>query len=311
MISVFKYSTEISSEKDISMSSNKDQSRVKALKQAEKEAKLHRKNEKKNFKRELKESKREEKLAAAEKHKHRKSKRSRNSKKYKIKKRFIIFIVIIIAIVAAAGFFGVKGVINLINEDKAAKTAVDKNSPEAVINENEVFDSADPVMLASDIAIDEDDIGKSGDAALSTVMEYRICQAIISDWHISPLTQTKAVIEGMFGELYRYEDWNGGIYYHRGFPETMYITYNGDVKGSQPAADAICDSVSICLKYIIEFEAFQPDPNIWGKVNKTKSDEGWTKYFYSLTIKDGVNLIVYCDKDGNIDQETHIIVRKV
>lgn len=283
-------------------------SRKEARKLAEKEARRQRKLDKKQYKQDLKDLKREEKLHAAETKKARRTKRKQKRKKYKIKKRFIVIVVLGVAIVAAAVFGMVYAALYLLNTDKDVKDA-DPNSVESVINENEVFDAAKPAMV-----YDPEDDGtktKKPGEILNMQMEYRIPETIISDWHISPLTQTKDIIEATFGELYRYEDWNGGIYYHKGFPDTMYITYNGDVKGRQPAPDAICDSVSICIKNIIEFEPFRPDSSIWGKVNKTKSEEGWTKYFYSLMIKSGVNLIVYCDEDGNIDQETHIIVRKV
>ena len=296
------------------MANDRKLSRKEARKLAQKEAKRQRKLENKALKKELKELKREQKRYSVDDEKGRKGRnRRRNGRKYKVKKRFILFIILLVAVLAAVAFAAVQYGMYVFNEEKTANKTTDNSPAASVTNVNEVFDAAKPVQIEGIISNGDstDGSGKKTTGSHNNSMEYKICEAIISDWHISPLTQTKDVIVGTFGDIYRYEDWNGGIYYHKSFPETMYITYNGDVKGKQPASGAICDSVSICIKNIIQFEPFLPDSDVWGKVNKTKSDEGWTQYFYSLMIKSGVNLIVYCDKDGNVDQETHIIVRKV
>ena len=141
--------------------------------------------------------------------------------------------------------------------------------------------------------------------------EQQIRKAVLSSWYINPLGQRRETIEQTFGKLIRYENWSGGIYYHSKFAETMYITYDGNLgEDKLPAQDSVCTSVSIVMKRIMEFEEFKPS-SVWGNVNNDKSGEGWTDYFYSIMIKDNINLIVYCDEEGNVNQDTHIIVRSI
>lgn len=297
--------------------------RKQARKLAEKELKRRRKEEQKVRKKSIKEEK---------KSPGRNVKRASSSggakKKVRIKKRFFVLAAAFALVAALIVFCAVKIIINVMGpagEDKD-ETPPDPNSVEAVVNVNEVYDSADPALMYSPVGDDsmgQSDEGEKDDGSVDSKesaepedlsgysIEYKICSDIISNWQISPLTQTEEVVEQSFGDLTRYEEWGGGIYYHKGFPETMYISYGGNVIDNKPQPDAICDAVSVCLKSIIQFDEFTPNTSAWGEIHEDKSGEGWTDYFYSLLIKQGVNLIVYCDEDGTVDQETHIIVRKV
>lgn len=303
------------------MADNKNLTRKQARKLAEKENKRRRKEEHKAMEKEMK-------AARASSRK----KASKNKKKVVIKKRFYVMILAFAVVLALIVFCAVKIITNVMGPSANDKDEVpeDPNSVEAVVNVNEVYDSADPALMYSPVGEDsegkDDEDKKDGESddpddkdgkgdkpedASKYSMEYQICTEIISNWQISPLTQTEEVVAQTFGELTRYEDWAGGIYYHKGFPETMYVSYGGNVIDDKPQSDAICDAVSVCLKSIIQFEEFTPNPSVWGEIHEDKSGEGWTDYFYSLLIREGVNLIVYCDEDGSVDQETHIIVRKV
>ena len=141
--------------------------------------------------------------------------------------------------------------------------------------------------------------------------EEKIRAAVLSSWYISPLGQDRATIEESFGVLNKYEDWAGGVYYHKGFPDSMYIMYKGkNGRDGMPGEDAVCTGVSVALEQIIEFDPFIPNEK-WGSMHKDNGDFGWTDYYYSLLIQKGINLIVYCEADDTVNQQTHIIVRQV
>lgn len=174
-------------------------------------------------------------------------------------------------------------------------------------------DGIQPVPMIKDVEEESGD-GTEGDTEKEVVpatVEEQIRDAVLASWYVSPLGQRRTTIEDTFGKLTRYENWNGGIYYHTKFAETMYITYDG-INGEDglPAADSVCTSVSIALKKIIDVEEFKPSA-VWGDFHKDKSGYGWTDNFYSILIKNDMKLIVYCDEEGNVNKETHIIVEQV
>ena len=89
------------------------------------------------------------------------------------------------------------------------------------------------------------------------------------------------------------------------------VRYAGK-KGSDgmPGDEAVCTEVSVALEQILEFEPFAPNEK-FGTMHKDNGDYGWTDYYYSLLIQKGINLVIYCEDDGTVNQETHIIVRQV
>ncbi len=254
-------------------------------------------------------------------------------KKVVIKKRFFIFCIIFVLLIAAIIFLSVKTVHNVMmmnnggeqvtatadtdaseqsedtgNDDTGDTTAetASTSSGSSTADEN----GYQPAIMTQDPASEVDEDGNPVEVNLT--QEQQIRAAILGSWYISPVAQTREYVESVFGKLTRYEDWNGGAYYHRGFPETMYVNYRGD-KGEDdlPTMDSICCTVSVVMKRIIEFEEFKPDAAVWGDVHEDPSSEGWSNYYYYILIKDNMTLKVYCDKDGNINKETHIVVHRL
>ncbi|MDO4482647.1 MAG: hypothetical protein Q4C14_08030 [Bacillota bacterium] len=262
------------------------------------------------------------------------NKKRRRKKKVVVKKRFYVFCLIFLLLIGTGIYFAAKAIVNVVsmNSPDAGKTVTQEKEPvkdsdvqgqegkdasdtsDGADNtvtdsgKSSVFSGVQPAVMTEDPAEETVD-GQEGGAALT--QEQQIRKAVLSSWYINPLGQRRETVEQSFGKLIRYEEWGGGIYYHSKFAETMYITYDGNLgEDKLPEQDSVCTSVSIVMKRIMEFEEFKPS-SVWGNVNKDKSGEGWSDYFYSIMIKDNINLIVYCDEEGNVNQDTHIIVRTV
>lgn len=265
----------------------------------------------------------------------RRAKKNNNAKKkVVIKKRFFVFCIIFVLLIAAIIFLSVKTIHNVMmmnnNSDQVTATLeTDSSESGGDTGNNDAGDTTaetastssgsstadengyQPAIMTQDPVSDQLD-EEGNPVAVNLTQEQQIRAAILGSWYISPIAQTREYVESVFGKLIRYEDWNGGAYYHRGFPETMYVNYRGD-KGEDdlPTMDSICCTVSIVMKRIIEFEEFKPNSAVWGEVHEDPSGEGWSNYYYYILIKDNLTLKVYCDKDGNIDKETHIIVHRL
>ena len=271
----------------------------------------------------------------------------RRKRPVRIKKRFYFFVLLLILIVAVGGFFGVRALVNNVIPGFMDKvhhvTGSDKIDEDTEVKETgsgEKMSDYDSVtmqqMILDDLGTEdtqlkvinseaskEDGETQEGEDSGETVvdentidlaqlpMEERIRAAVLSSWYISPLGQNRATIEESFGVLNKYEKWAGGIYYHKGFPDSMYVRYAGK-KGSDgmPGDEAVCTEVSVALEQILEFEPFAPNEK-FGTMHKDNGDYGWTDYYYSLLIQKGINLVIYCEDDGTVNQETHIIVRQV
>lgn len=259
------------------------------------------------------------------------NKKKRKKKKVVIKKRFYVMCLIFLLLIGTGVFFAAKAIVNVVSmnapddgvsvsRDKDSGAASDSQTQDSQAGEEDpakavstgkdsaAFAGVQPAVMTEEPA-DESEDGQEGEPVLT--QEQQIRKAVLSSWYINPLGQKRETIEQSFGKLIRYENWGGGIYYHSKFAETMYITYDGQTgEDGLPAQESVCTSVSIVMKRIQEFEEFKPS-SVWGEVNEGKSGEGWSGYFYSVLIKDSINLIVYCDEDGNVNQDTHIIVRSV
>ena len=265
----------------------------------------------------------------------------------RLKKRFYFFIILLILLVAVGGFFGVRALVNNVIPGAMDKihqaTGSDKIDEDTEVKETGSGDRLsdyDSVtmekMILDDLgtedtqlkvinseAVEEGDESGEGEGSGETVvdentidlaqlpMEERIRAAVLSSWYISPLGQNRATIEESFGVLNKYEKWAGGIYYHKGFPDSMYVRYKGKTgSDGMPGENAVCTEVSVALEQILQFEPFAPNEK-FGTMHKDNGDYGWTDYYYSLLIQKGINLIIYCEDDGTVNQETHIIVRQV
>ncbi|MBE6020712.1 MAG: hypothetical protein E7228_03075 [Clostridiales bacterium] len=246
------------------------------------------------------------------------AKKSRRKKKVVIKKRFYVFCLIFLLLIGSGVYFGAKAVINAVSDnpsseqvssEEAANDKPENDKPEK--KDPAMDDGIQPAVMFNDEESEDGEGSSSDDEDAPVSIEEQIRDAVLTSWHVSPLGQRRITVEDTFGKLTRYENWNGGIYYHTKFAETMYITYD-DKKGEDglPSEESVCTSVSIALKKIIEVEDFKPSA-VWGDFHKDKSGYGWTDHFYSVLIKDGIKLIVYCDEEGNVNKETHIIVEKV
>lgn len=264
------------------------------------------------------------------------NKKKRKKKKVVIKKRFYVMCLIFLLLIGTGVFFAAKAIVNVVSmnapddggsvsQDKDAGAASDSQTQDSQTqdsqageedkdkavgtgNDSAAFAGVQPAVMTEEPAAEGED-GQDSEPVLT--QEQQIRKAVLSSWYINPLGQKRETIEQSFGKLIRYENWGGGIYYHSKFAETMYITYDGQMgEDGLPAQESVCTSVSIVMKRIQEFEEFKPS-SVWGAVNEDKSGEGWSGYFYSVLIKDNINLIVYCNEDGNVNQDTHIIVRSV
>ncbi|MBR6700543.1 MAG: hypothetical protein IKL72_02310 [Firmicutes bacterium] len=250
------------------------------------------------------------------------NKSRKRKKKVVIKKRFYVFCLIFIILIGSGVYFGAKAVINAFSDAPAGEqTSADpgKGSADKADEGTEVQGKKDPAMddgvqpavMFSDAEGEEGEGNDPGDEDAQLSVEEQIREAVLTSWYVSPLGQRRVTVEDIFGKLTRYEKWNGDIYYHTKFAETMYVTYDGqNGEDGLPIADSVCTSVSIALKKIIEVEEFKPSA-VWGDFHKDKSGYGWTDHFYSVLIKNDIKLIIYCDEEGNVDKETHIIVEKV
>ena len=263
----------------------------------------------------------------------------------RVKKRFYFFVILLILLVAVGGYFGVKALVTHVVPsamDKIHPSSGQEISDDANVKETSSgdhitdYDSVPMAeMILDDLGTEETKIkvidtgeeegegsGEDGEKTETVTdentidlaklpMPERIRAAVLSSWYISPLGQNRATIEESFGVLNKYEDWADGIYYHKGFPDSMYISYKGKI-GSDgfPNDEAVCTAVSVALKQIIEFEDFEPG-EAWGAIHRDEGDFGWTDQYYSILIQRGINLIVYCAPDGSVNQETHILVRQV
>lgn len=245
------------------------------------------------------------------------SKRTKKRKKSRvvIKKRFYVICLIFILLLGTGIYFGVKAIGGLIDGGEketvsAQKQNADEKGEQTVQKKpGDGEDSVTPAVMFREPSADGDD---EGETDVPDTLEYQIRDNILASWYISPLGQRRSTIESSFGALSRFEDWNGGIYYHVKFAETMYITYDGQLgEDKLPVADSVCQSVSIALEKMMQFEPFKPDPAVWGEVHSDKSGEGWTDHYYSILIQNGVKLTVYCDADGTVSQNTHIVVGMV
>ena len=277
------------------------------------------------------------------------SRNRRQKRPVRLKKRFYVFALLLILIIAVGGYFGVKALVNnvvpslmdrfhhtteagQVEEDTEVKETEsgDKISDyDSVTMERMILDDLGTpdtqIKVINSGATEEGEGEESGEGQQTEAAatdentvdlaklpnEEKIRAAVLSSWYISPLGQDRATIEESFGVLNKYEDWAGGVYYHKGFPDSMYIMYKGkNGRDGMPGEDAVCTGVSVALEQIIEFDPFIPNEK-WGSMHKDNGDFGWTDYYYSLLIQKGINLIVYCEADGTVNQQTHIIVRQV
>ncbi|GEM_PF-2526001 len=254
-------------------------------------------------------------------------------KKPAVKKRFYVFVAVFILLLAALVAFSIKTAVNLVmiysdkqdTQNKKVTTEQAKDpagsSGDEKQNKADNTDSADggtvtledeygnsPAVMTTDPV--SDSVDEQGNPVYNNLsQEQQIRTAILSSWYMYPLGQQRSVVEIVFGKLIRYENWNERIYYHRGFPDTMYVTYDEQLgDDGLPMSTSICTGVNIALEKIIGFESFTPGSDVWGKVHKDESGKGWTDYYYYVLIRDNLTMKVYCDKNGAVQQSSHVKV---
>lgn len=264
--------------------------------------------------------------------------RKKGKKKHVVKKRFYVFLTVFILLIAALIVFSIKTAVNLVmiysakpetqNNEVTTEQAKDpggeaeEQSQDETDSNTDNADSADegtatledeygntPAVMTTDPV--SDSVDEQGNPVYNNLsQEQQIRNAILTGWYMYPLGQQRSTVEIVFGKLIRYEDWNGRIYYHRGFPDTMYVTYDEQLgDDGLPLSTSICTGVNIALEKMIGFEPFTPGADTWGKVYKDESGKGWTDYYYYVLIRDNLTMKVYCDKDGVVRQSSHVKVK--
>lgn len=222
--------------------------------------------------------------------------RRKKKRKVRFKKRFYFFCLLAVVIIVALVFFGIRGIVHIVSGDKAGDNVVEQVETDNIKSMEDLLAVQSAKMIPS-----EDD--ENADTP-----EGELVDSVLNSYYITNLGKTREEIEEHYGKLVRSEEWNGTIYYHKGFSDTMYVTYKGSLgKDNYPVMEAECTSLSIAWSYIKKFDSFIPNKSLWGTVHVDDNslDEG---YFYSIQIKDDVKLIAYCDKDGKITEDSHIIM---
>lgn len=227
-------------------------------------------------------------------------------KKRKIKKRFFLFCGILVLLIGIGCFFAIRAITGGEGED-AQKDGNGQQTTQSALSA-----TSGALSQTSQGALSQTTQGgvlpaPGGEATT----EAAIYDAVLNSYYISPIGQTKAVVCETFGDVTESESWNGGIYFHRQFPETMYVRYaglSGDISALQDAS--VCTMVEIALEKIMELpEAFTPAA--WGAVRANEENPGmeWTDYYYSIPFSTGAfTLTVFCDEKGTVWPDTHIQV---
>ena len=235
----------------------------------------------------------------------------RMKKTRRIAPRFYVFCIILITLVVGGIYFAVKTFSNTdtlqnANENETITPSSQENQTSSDGTEGDIQINGDTMTGGGMNANPTNTINP-------TIIEYdmEVYNAILASNYTNVVGKTKAEVTALFGDVIRYEDWNGGIYFHKNFPENMYVGYSGSLAEDGSSLDeSICSAVEISLKQIKpDLIDFKIGNAIWGKPIPDETGEGWTNHYYSVNLGKGITMFLYCNEKGHIDADTHVFVK--
>lgn len=232
-------------------------------------------------------------------------------KKRVVKKRFYVFCLIAALLVVLIAYFGIKALGN--NDKDPAGTPNNTPTPAGINAPDGEGDSENPPEQQGGEP-GEGGEGTEGEDAGASLLnndvnyDRTVETAVLSNYYISVISQKQSYVLEEFGAITKTENWNGGIYFHKKFPSNMWVSYTGSYgDDGTPTADSICTAVAISIDKIMpEVQTFRPEN--WGEFELDATGTGWTDYFYNVALGSGLRMLVYCDAEGTVGADSHIMI---